>query len=107
VSIPDDVDAEWLISRLSGPLAPAARQIFRSSAEAALAAIPCSGEGVVYRTLVRLQRDYFVPPSDAEAARDVALERRGRAPGGVSQLRAAAPLGCVSTRDRVRKYERT
>jgi hypothetical protein len=62
--IPDDVDPEVLISRLSGPLAPNVRAAFRQAASAALAQIPagCWGEGLAYRVIAALQRDYFDPP---------------------------------------------
>jgi hypothetical protein len=66
VSFSDDVDPEILISRLAGPLAPADREAFRRAAEAALARVPCWGEGAVYRAVAVLQRDYFVPPIDTE-----------------------------------------
>jgi hypothetical protein len=65
--ISDDVDPDLLISRLAGPLAPADRDAFRKAAEAALARVPCWGEGAVYRAVAVLQRDYFVPPTDTRS----------------------------------------
>jgi hypothetical protein len=58
-----------------------------------LARLPCWGAGAVYRAVAELQRAYFVPPTDLEAARDCALERRGRVPGGMSKLRSGPALG--------------
>ena len=58
------LDAELLISHLSGPLDPVDRSAFRHAAEAALAASDCWGEGLVYRTIVALWRGYFHPPPD-------------------------------------------
>jgi hypothetical protein len=68
VSIPDDADSDLLISRLAGPLTPAARQAFRRAAEDALARLPCVGEGAIYRTVAPLQRAYFDPPDDYRAS---------------------------------------
>ena len=62
MSILDDVDADALISRLSGPLSPLDREAFRRAAEAALSEAPCIGPGLAYRTLAALQREYFHPP---------------------------------------------
>jgi hypothetical protein len=60
-----DVDAEDLIARLSGGLAPADRTAFRKAAENALATSPeCSGEGSTYRVIAKLWRSYFRPPTD-------------------------------------------
>jgi hypothetical protein len=60
-----DVDAEDLIARLSGGLAPADRASFRKAAEAALATSPdCSGEGAAYRIVAKLWRQFFHPPRD-------------------------------------------
>jgi hypothetical protein len=74
LSTSDDVDL--LISRLAGPLAPDARRAFRAAAEDALAAIPCQGEGAVYRAIAPLQRAYFDPPADRVAAWDIGHEPR-------------------------------
>jgi hypothetical protein len=74
--IPDDIDPDALIARLAGPLPPGVRQAFRRAAEDALAQVPCQGEGVFYRTLVPLQRAYFVPPDDRRAAWDISQEPR-------------------------------
>jgi hypothetical protein len=71
VPIPDDVDPEILISRLAGPFAPADREAFRRAAEAALARIPCWGEGAVYRAVSVLQRAFFDPPDDNRAGWDI------------------------------------
>jgi len=86
VPIPDDVDPDILISRLAGPLSPANRVAFRRAAEAALAALPCAGEGIVYRTVAPLQRAYFDPPDDTRASWDISHE------GHVSKLIQAPPL---------------
>ena len=50
------LDAELLISRLSGPLDPADRPAFRHAAETALAASDCWGSGLpdYRRALARL-----------------------------------------------------
>jgi hypothetical protein len=59
------VDAEDLIAHLSGGLAPADRTSFRRAAENALATEPqCWGEDSVHRTVARLWRSYFHPPTD-------------------------------------------
>jgi hypothetical protein len=74
VPLSDDVDPEILISRLAGPLAPADRVAFRRAAEAALACVPCWGEGAVYRAVAVLQRAYFVPPEDGRATWDISQD---------------------------------
>jgi hypothetical protein len=76
LSSPHDIDPDYLISRLAGPLAPPAREAFRRAAEDALARIPCAGEGAAYRALVPIQRAYFDPPDDHRAAWDISLELR-------------------------------
>jgi hypothetical protein len=58
------LDTEGLIARLSGPLNPADRPLFRHDAETALAAPQCWGDGLIYRTVVPLWRRYFVPLPD-------------------------------------------
>jgi hypothetical protein len=63
VPILDDADPDILISRLAGPLPLDARAAFRQAAEAALARVPCWGEGAIYRAVAVLQRDYFVRPT--------------------------------------------
>src|SRR5262249_61466536 len=63
----DDVDAEQLISRFCGSLAPPDRVAFRAAAESALSAVTCVGEGVAFRILRDVWRGYFHPPSDQEA----------------------------------------
>jgi hypothetical protein len=62
--LPDDIDPEFLISHLAGPLSPSDRAAFRRAAEDALTRVPCWGEGAVYRTIAALQRGYFHPPPD-------------------------------------------
>jgi hypothetical protein len=88
VPIPDDVDPEHIISRLAGPLSPADRDAFRQAAEAALAHVPCWGEGAVYRAVAILQRVYFVPPDDTRAGWDISSGTSSRG----SKLRAAPPI---------------
>jgi hypothetical protein len=72
--IPDDVDPEILINRLSGPLAPHVRAAFRRAAQQALAQVPCAGEGAIYRAIAPLQRVYFDPPTDGRAHWDIEHE---------------------------------
>jgi hypothetical protein len=87
VSILDDADPDILISRLAGPLAtPADRTAFRRAAEAALAQVPCWGEGAAYRAVSVLQRDYFDPPSDLRMSWDITHE------GHISKLIQAPPI---------------
>lgn len=71
MSILDDGNPDVLISRLAGPLAPNVRPAFRAAAEAALVQHPCAGEGILYRTIAPLQRNFFVPPSDERASWDI------------------------------------
>jgi|SRR5215471_6578840 len=59
-----EIDSEQLISRFCGSLAPADRAAFRAAAESALDAIVCSGEGIAFRTLRDVWREYFCPPAD-------------------------------------------
>jgi hypothetical protein len=84
--IPDDVDPDALIARLSGPLTPSDRIAFRRAAEAALAGLSCPGPGAAYRAVAALQRDYFSPPADHRASWDIAHEPR------VSKLTSARPI---------------
>ena len=84
----DDVDAEQIISRLAGPLAPADREAFRRAAEDALTRIPCWGEGAIYRAVAALQRAYFNPPNDRRMSWDISQEL----PRG-SKLTRLCPLG--------------
>jgi hypothetical protein len=102
LSIPEDAETDLLISRLSGPLAPDARQAFRTAAEAALVHIPCWGEGAVYRAIAPLQRAFFNPPDDHRAAWDISYERT-RASGRVSKLLAAPGLEHGGDLRRVRR----
>jgi hypothetical protein len=62
-----DIDAEQLINRFCGSLAPADRAAFRAAAESALRAVVCVGEGVAFRVLRDVWRGYFHPPTDQEA----------------------------------------
>jgi hypothetical protein len=82
----DDADPDTLISRLAGPLPLDARAAFRQAAEAALAQVPCWGEGAAYRAVSVLQRDYFVPPDDHRATWDITHEAHN------SKLTRAPPL---------------
>jgi hypothetical protein len=84
----DDVDPDTLISRLAGPLPLDARTAFRAAAEAALAQVPCWGEGACYRAVSVLQRDYFVPPDDCRAGWDICSGVSVRS----SKLRSAPPI---------------
>jgi hypothetical protein len=84
------VDAETLISRLSAPLEPADRSAFRHAAEVALAAPGIWGEGLAYRVLVPLWRQYFhPPPDDRSTSWDIANERSH----GPTKLIGAPPIG--------------
>jgi hypothetical protein len=82
----DDVDSDLLISRLAGPLAPCLRQAFRHAAEAALAHVPCAGDGAFYRAVAPLQRSFFDPPTSGRAAWDIGQEVR------TSKLRTAPAI---------------
>jgi hypothetical protein len=92
MSIPDDTDPDALIARLSGPLLPADRAAFRRAAEAALAQVPCLGEGIAYRMLVALQRAYFDPPADTRVA------HAGPRPYRPSKLSNGPPIGADDPR---------
>ena len=59
-----DTDIDALIHRLSGPLSPADRAAFRAAAESALGGISCNGEGIAFRTVRDVWRDFFHPPPD-------------------------------------------
>jgi hypothetical protein len=83
----DDADPDILISRLAGPLPLDARAAFRQAAEAALACVPCWGEGAAYRAVAVLQRSFFVPPSDDRAGWDITQARHG-----TSKLTQAPPI---------------
>jgi hypothetical protein len=69
--LPADIDPEFLISHLAGPLSPSDRAAFRRAAEDALTRVPCWGEGAVYRAVAGLQRAYFVPLDDRRARWDI------------------------------------
>jgi len=91
--IPDHVDPDVLISRLAGGLAPPDRAAFRSAAEAAIEQIPCAGEGVAYRTLREVFRQYFHPPSDVQTGRPLGLGSRRP-----SKLSNGPPIGADDPR---------
>ena len=84
-----DIDAEQLINRFCGSLAPADRAAFRAAAESALSANVCNGEGIAFRTLRDVWRDYFHPPTDQEAA------HHPFSPGSrrLSRLSDGSPIG--------------
>ena len=90
----DDLDAEQLISRFCGSLAPADRAAFRAAAESALAAIVCAGEGVAYRTLRDVWRAYFHPPTDQETGHHPFLPGSRQA----SKLSNGPPIGADDPR---------
>jgi hypothetical protein len=96
-----DLDSEQLISRFCGSLAPGDRSSFRHAAEGALAAIPCAGEGIAYRTLRDVWRGYFHPPPDPRIG-----QTRGSGLRRPSKLISAEPIGAddprVGARDRHR-----
>jgi hypothetical protein len=71
--ISDDADPDTLISRLAGPLPLDARSA-RQAAEAALAQVPCWGEGASNGLSVS-SADYFTLPDDNRAAWDISHER--------------------------------
>jgi hypothetical protein len=96
--ISDDVDPDHIISRLSGPLEPAARVAFRRAAEEALARVPCQGEGAAYRAVSVLQRNFFTPPDDYRAGWDIGNDISSRR----SKLREAPAIEHV----RYRRQER-
>ena len=73
-----DPDVETLISHLAGPLTPADRVAFRAAAEDARTRVPCSGEGIIYRTVAALQRAYFQPPTGDQAAWSISRDRRNK-----------------------------
>jgi hypothetical protein len=87
MSIPDDVDADALISRLAGPLLPVDRIAFRRAAENALQQLPCAGEGLAYRIVREVWRGYFHPPPDQIAGHPPGQHQRP------SKLIAAAAVG--------------
>jgi len=96
-----DSDFDPLISRLAAPLEPGDRSAFRYAAEDALAAIPCAGEGVAYRTLRDVWRGFFRPPPDPRIG-----QTRGSGLRRPSKLIAGEPIGAddprVGGRDRHR-----
>jgi hypothetical protein len=87
-----DVDAEILISRLAGGLAPPDRTAFRRAAESALVQLPYAGEGLVYRTVAALWRTYFHPPEDTSW--DIAQELPRN-----SKLNDGPPIGADGRAD--------
>jgi hypothetical protein len=90
--IPDDVDVDALIARLSGPLQPADRAAFRAAAERVLEQLPCAGPGVAYRAVAALQRSFFDPPPDDRYAYNTGPRRRP------SKLAAGPPIGADDPR---------
>ena len=75
-------DSEQLISRFCGSLAPGDRSSFRHAAEGALAAIPCAGEGIAYRTLRDIWRAYFHPPAETHHPVGIASRRPSKLVAG-------------------------
>jgi hypothetical protein len=100
--IPDDADPDILISRLAGPLEPTARAAFRRAAEAALAALPCAGEGIIYRIVAPLQRAYFDPPDDRRAGWHIEQDYRPSKLKQASSIEYGGDLRHVRYRQRVR-----
>jgi len=96
-----DSDFDPLISRLAAPLAPGDRSAFRHAAEGALAAIPCAGEGVAYRTLRDIWRTFFHPPPDPRIG-----QTRGSGLRRPSKLIAAEPIGAEDPRTGARDRHR-
>jgi len=88
-----DIDSEQLISRFCGALLPRDRADFRRAAEAAIEQIPCAGEGVAYRTLREVFRQYFHPPSDVQTGRPLGLGSRRP-----SKLSNGPPIGADGPR---------
>ena len=84
--ISDDADPDTLISRLAGPLPLDARSAFRQAAEAALAQVPCWGEGAAYRAVAMLQHNFFIAPDDHRMTWDITHQ------GHASKLTRAAPI---------------
>jgi hypothetical protein len=97
----DDVDPDALISRLSGPLSPPDRVAFRRAAEHAVWALPCAGEGLVYRTISAIWRGYFHPPRYTEW--DIADEIAGLCQ---SKLVNRPPIGADDPRTGARDRKR-
>jgi hypothetical protein len=96
-----DVDAEQLINRFCGSLAPADRAAFRVAAESALNTIVCAGEGVAYRTLRDVWRAYFHPPSDQETGHQPGIGLRRP-----SKLAAGPAIGAPDPREGARDRRR-
>jgi hypothetical protein len=65
--LPDDVN--WLVIELSVSLPPPQSFAFIAAARSALAGVPDLGPGLAYRALAELQKSFFIPPADCEAAR--------------------------------------
>jgi len=81
-----EIDFEQLICRFCGALLPCDRADFRRAAEAAIEQIPCAGEGVAYRVLRDVFRQYFHPPPDLRASTGARFYRQ-------SKLRAMPAVG--------------
>jgi len=96
----DDADVDSLISRLSRPLAAADRQAFDTAARAALAQVPCWGEGALYRAVAALQREFRSPPTDHRASWDIEQELRP------TKLKSLPPIEHNGDLRRVRKHAR-
>ena len=82
---PFEIDPETSIASLCGSLDRADREPFRQAAYAALAAVPCLGEGAIYRVLVATWRNFFRPP-------DVAHDTGRHADRRAKAMRAAEPI---------------
>jgi hypothetical protein len=82
-------DAHLLVAELGASLSPPQYAAFETAARSALAAIPCLGVGVAYRTLVGLQRQYFDPPLDPRVANTGGRHYRT----GNSKLANLPPIG--------------
>jgi hypothetical protein len=65
--LPDDINS--LVIQLSAPLPPSQHSAFIAAARRALADMPEPGVGSAYRALAELQKNFFTPPPDCEAAR--------------------------------------
>jgi len=96
----NDLDADSVIARLGRPLNSAAdRDAFAAAARAALASVPCWGEGAIYRAVASLQRSFRDPPTDHRASWGIEQEL------GPSKLRDAPAIADGGDR-RYRKHAR-
>jgi hypothetical protein len=78
------VDREGVVDLLASKLEVGDREPFRQAAEAALAALPVLGDGVVHRTLVPLWNKFFHPPT---LSPEPHAERSGRRPKNDKRLK--------------------